>query len=306
LKIVKQEGEVVPIGELLCELPGRTDRWIVVAAHFDHLGVRGGDVFRGADDNAAGVAVLVELSRRLREGPTLRRGVLFAAFDAEEPPYFLTPAMGSEYFAGNPTLPLESIDLMVCMDLIGHAVGPSGSSDEVRRTLFALGAERCAETQRAVDDLSRAEPGLIVRRVDAESLPVLSDYWGFWTRGVPFLFLTGGRDAAYHTPQDLPERLDLERIARVAGWLERCVRRVASSATGRFEYDGRRRDDAATLRTIRDLARELAPARPATVQAHDIAVALLARCSADGRLGNDDRPEMLWLVGELETVLAIE
>lgn len=289
---------------VLASLPGRTDRWILVAAHFDHLGEHGGEVFRGADDNAAAVAVLVELAHRLAAGPALRRGVLFAAFDAEEPPHFLTSGMGSEYFAANPTLPLASIDTMICMDLVGHAVGPGHFPDDVRRTLFALGAERCGETVRAVEDLARAEPGLTVRRVDAESIPVLSDYWGFWTRGVPFLFLSGGRGATYHTPRDVPELLDFERIERVANWLERIVRRIASSSVERFVFDGRRRDDAATLRTVRDLARLLVDARPEAAAAADLAASLLTNCDADGRLGDGSRPEMSWLVGELEAALA--
>src|SRR5688572_6910749 len=75
---------------VLARLPGRSDRWVIVAAHYDHVGTAGGAIYRGADDNAAAVAILIEVARALGRGPRRTRGVLFAAFDAEEPPNFLS------------------------------------------------------------------------------------------------------------------------------------------------------------------------------------------------------------------------
>ncbi len=77
--------------------------------------------------------------------------------------------------------------------------------------MFAFGAERSSGTAAHVDSLARAIPGVIIRRADAEILPPLSDYAGFWEREVPFLFLTNGRSAVYHTPDDTPDRLDYPR-----------------------------------------------------------------------------------------------
>ncbi|HEY8429452.1 MAG TPA: M28 family peptidase, partial [Sandaracinaceae bacterium] len=82
---------------VLATIPGEIDRWILVAAHYDHLGVQGGRVYAGADDNAAAVAILVEAARALAARRPRGRGVIVAAFDAEEPPYFMTEAMGSEH-----------------------------------------------------------------------------------------------------------------------------------------------------------------------------------------------------------------
>src|SRR5512140_3550788 len=72
---------------ILAPLRGEQDRWILVSAHYDHLGQHGHDTFHGADDNAAAVAILLEVARALRRNPPKGRGVLFAAFDGEEPPY---------------------------------------------------------------------------------------------------------------------------------------------------------------------------------------------------------------------------
>lgn len=155
---------------LIATLPGDSDRWVLVAAHYDH-----------------------EVAHKLAAKRADGRGVIIAAFDAEEPPYFMTGQMGSSYFAQHGAdigAPLESIDLMVCMDLVGYALGPQGLPGEVRSSLFALGAERSAGTAALVDDLASSERGVIIRRVDAELIPPLSDHDAFWKRKVPFLFFT--------------------------------------------------------------------------------------------------------------------
>src|SRR5205814_1913947 len=77
-------------------------------------------------------------------------------------------------------------------------------------------------------ELARAEEGVIVRRVDAEVIPPLSDYDAFWKREVPFLFLTSGRSQRYHTPQDTPEHLDWRKMEATARWLEAMVRRACA------------------------------------------------------------------------------
>src|SRR5688572_1665126 len=116
---------------VLASVPGTTDRWVLVAAHYDHLGKHGRDIYRGADDNAAAVAILVEVGRALAR-EKLKRGVIFAAFDAEEPPHYLQETMGSQEWARRPTVPLDRLDLMICMDLVGHALGPTGTPEDVR------------------------------------------------------------------------------------------------------------------------------------------------------------------------------
>jgi Zn-dependent M28 family amino/carboxypeptidase len=289
---------------LLAALPGSTDRWVLVAAHYDHLGTHGGEMYRGADDNAAAVAILVEVAGALaRERPD-GRGVLIAAFDSEEPPHFLSPAMGSMYFVHHPTVPLDRIDLMICMDLMGHALGPVGLPAEVRDTLFAFGAERSAGTAAHVDALARAVPGLIVRRADAETLPPLSDYAGFWDRAVPFLFLTNGRSAIYHTPDDTPDRLDYPKMAATARWLERLVRETCARPESRIEFLARARDDASTLRSFIALATALDATSPYAAVGRQAAEQLLAACDAEGKLAQGQRREMQALIMQLEAAMA--
>ncbi len=288
---------------VIATLPGDIDRWVLVGAHFDHLGKAGGAVYWGADDNAAAVAILVELARGLTRRRPAGRGVILASFDGEEPPHFLTGAMGSEHFAQEPTVPLDRIDLMVCMDLVGHALGGEGFPDDVRSSLFALGAERSVGTAEHLERLVRAEPGVIVRPADAEMIPPLSDYAAFWQRRRPFLFLTSGRSRHYHTPTDTPEKLDYGKMAATARWLERFVRETCARPEGPIAFADARRDDL-TLRSLIEITASLAALSPEAEQGRAYAQALLASCDRAGRLPEGREQEVGMLVGLLESRLA--
>ena len=298
--------QVIPAhggANVLAAIPGRIDRWIVIGAHYDHLGANGKRIFRGADDNAAAVAILVEVAARLAADRPDGRGVLIAAFDAEEPPWFVGEAMGSEFFARHPPFPLERVDMMVCLDLVGHTLGPDGLPGEVRETVFALGAERSIGTGAIVDELARTEAGVIVRRADAEIIPPLSDYMAFWRRQLPFLFLTAGRSRVYHTPNDVPELLAWDKMAALARWVERYVRAICARDATAIEFR-ELGDDASTLRSVGELTRALAPYSPGADNVAAQAHALLRACSTDGRLPAGRTGELQQLVSLLESGLA--
>lgn len=287
---------------VLAMIPGEIDRFVLVGAHYDHLGKDGPAIFRGADDNAAAVAILVELAAALAK-PRLRgRGVIIAAFDAEEPPHFMNGTMGSLYFTKHPLVPLDRIDLMVCLELVGHALGEAHLPTEVRRSLFVLGGERSLGTREQVISMARDEPGLIVRPADAEVIPPLSDYLGFWRRKRPFVLLTGGRTRRYHTTDDRPEHLDWTRMKAVARWLERFVRAQCARDERPFEFV-EARDDLTTLDSLRDVFTALAPASPVASEALDLALRLRGRIRADRTLPEPLRLELAQLVEGLETGL---
>ncbi|MBS2017055.1 MAG: M28 family peptidase [Deltaproteobacteria bacterium] len=298
-----------PIGRskganVVATLPGDRDRWVLVGAHYDHLGGRGDRFYPGADDNAAAVAILVEVARALAAGRASGRGVIFAAFDAEEPPYFQTGEMGSAYFAAHAPVPLDAIDTMVCMDLVGHTLGPSGVPSEVGDSVFVLGTERSAGTSAIVDELARAEQGIIARRIDAEVIPPLSDYDAFWRRGVPFAFLTCGRSARYHTTDDTPEHLAWEKMEATARWLERFVRASCARPEDRVTFLRDARDDRATLESFLGVVSPLAGLTPVAAEAMATAKELLGHCDTRGRLPAEIADMPSGLVAALEGSLA--
>ncbi len=289
---------------VIAALPGDIDRWVLVGAHYDHLGANNQGIFRGADDNAASVAILVEVAAALAAKRPDGRGVILAAFDAEEPPFYATGAMGSQHYVRNPTVPLDHIDMMVSMELLGHAIGPAGLPSAVRDSVFILGGERSEGTSARLDALADAAPGITVRRTDADVIPPLSDHHAFWEAERPFLLLTGPRSATYHTPNDTPDRIEWPRVDAVARWLERFVRDQCARPEGkvRFLRDGR--DDRSSLETMRALLRPLAQVNPMAAQGLRQAEVLLARCDARGRLGEAERIAAQGLVGAVERAFA--
>ena len=137
---------------------------------------------------------------------------------------------------------------------------------------------------------------------DAEIIPTLSDYAAFWRRRVPFAFLTGGRSSVYHTPEDTPDRLDLDKMAATAGWLELFVR--ASCARDESIQFRDSRDDAATLHTVSAICDALAPVNPHAEGGGRLARSLLAACDRDGRVPDARFREVAALIELLEDGLS--
>jgi Zn-dependent M28 family amino/carboxypeptidase len=278
---------------LVAELPGSgplADREIVVGAHYDHLGTLDGAIYRGADDNAAAVAILLEAAKVViaRGGPGRR--VLFVAFDAEESPYFRSGDMGSERFCEEAGF--AKTDAMIAMDLVGHAIGPAALPAEVRQSLFVLGAEKGE-----LGSFVRSGHGIFARRVDADLIPPLSDYDAYWKRGVPFLFLTSGRSAVYHTPEDTPEKLDYTKIAATAAWLGALVSDLREHApVARYTE---RRDDATTVETLLEMTKLLSPFSPMAVAAAEMLGPFRGRKLTKGEQGT-----LSMIVSGLEQALA--
>jgi hypothetical protein len=198
---------------------------VLLAAHYDTAGA-----YAGADDNAAAMAVLLASVEALR-AKTLDRDVLIAFFDAEEPPHFLSPRMGSVYFYRQQRV--APIHCALVLDLVGHDVPIPGFED----LLFITGME--------------SDPGMpaVLEAVDPGSpriLPTLNNYVGdmsdhhvFRVNQRPYLFLTCARWAHYHRQSDTPEKLNYEKMAGIQGFLVELTSAISKAALeGPFEgYD---------------------------------------------------------------------
>jgi Zn-dependent M28 family amino/carboxypeptidase len=286
---------------LLGVVPGtgpHADRYIVVNAHYDHLGINFGQVYPGADDNASGVAVLLDVAQRLVEQGGLDRSVLVMSVDAEEPPHFYTPTMGSIYFVDHPTVLLEQIDLMICLDLIGHPFGPPTLPPDVRNSILVMGAEKSPGVGAIVDRLGREATGIVPRRLDSDIIPPMSDHYAFGRAGIPFLFFNVGRDRHYHTPQDTAEKLDYQKMVALADYLTVLIGELA--ARDKFGYEEQAVDDTATLTTLVELGRHAGPLHRKSAQVMALVGKLGQRLETGTPLSRGDR-------GTLQaTLLALE
>jgi hypothetical protein len=261
-------------------------RWILIGAHYDHLG----GTYLGADDNASAIAILIETARSL---PRLaNHPVLFMAFNAEEPPFIRTPLMGSQFFVDH--LPVEigtpsRLQAVIIMDLMGGV-----HWEPLRDVIFAAGAEKSPALYRRLKEamprlrtegrgmsltsdtsvLSTQHSALRVLPLGMhliEEIPLVgqvsfSDYDAFRNAAVPFLFLSAGRTPRYHQPTDLPDTLHYERMAWTVGWFQSLVTQMDQD-TEPYPFEATRvevADEAASLRPIVSLAAAWATRIPGT------------------------------------------
>jgi len=219
--VVATEREILR-GRNVCALlkaaaPGATDEVVVLGAHHDHVG-RGGpgslarspeehrEIHNGADDNASGVAGVLEIAEYLaaRRGE-LRRSVLFLTFTGEE-----RGLLGSMHFVEVPTLPLSSVAAMVNLDMIGRLEG---------RKIF-VGGVGTSPAFRALVETCAKEGEVEVALGDGGRAP--SDNTSFYAKRIPVLWLFSGMHGDYHRPTDDVEKIDaagMEKAARLAGRL---------------------------------------------------------------------------------------
>jgi Zn-dependent M28 family amino/carboxypeptidase len=180
---------------LLGVVPGTVhpDRYIVVTAHYDHLGVRNGQIYNGADDNASGTAAVLALASWIRENP-LRHSVLIVAFDAEE-----MGLQGARAFIANPPVPLERVVMNVNLDMVSRS--PSNE-------LYAVGTYHYAFLSPFVAEAARASRIELLTGHEGPGLPPGDDWTGSSDHGpfhqarIPFIYLGVEDHPGYHQPGD--------------------------------------------------------------------------------------------------------
>jgi Zn-dependent M28 family amino/carboxypeptidase len=173
-------------------------RTIVVSAHYDHLGQRGGKLFPGADDNASGIAVLLEAARWFADHSP-RHPMLFVAFDAEE-----LGLEGSKAFLAKPPVDRRRIAIDVNFDMV---------SRNDRNEIYAGGVLRYPFLQPVLDEVRRhsaveVEYGHDLKGGALEDWTEQSDQGPFADAGIPYLYFGVEDHADYHRPSDTPDKID--------------------------------------------------------------------------------------------------
>jgi hypothetical protein len=198
--------------------PGRET--VVLGAHYDHLGYGGASsaapgehaVHHGADDNASGTALLVEVARMLAaEGP-FPRTILFTAFSGEE-----RGLLGSAHYTANAAVPLEDTVAMVNLDMVGRL---DGDKIVVHGTGTGTGLESLVDRLVAARGLEAAkEPGGFGP----------SDHSSFYARKIPVLHVFTGSHSDYHRPTDTADKINYDGMVRIARLVADVVRELATA-----------------------------------------------------------------------------
>src|SRR5215813_10981600 len=219
---VNIESTRATVNNVLAYLPGQTDEYVIVGAHYDHLG-RGnfdslapsqiGQLHPGADDNASGTAGVMELARRFAPMKgQLRRGILFASFAGEE-----LGLLGSAEWVKEPTRPLEKAVAMVNMDMIGR----------IKDDKIYIGGVGTGSTFQSVLEKAQGNSGFKIEYSPGGYSS--SDHMSFVTRKVPALFFFSGLHSDYHKPSDTWEKINAEGAVRLLDLVENVSQKIASA-----------------------------------------------------------------------------
>lgn len=200
--------EIKTVHNVLAYLPGETNEYVVIGAHYDHLGLGeqyslapslAGHVHPGADDNASGTAGVIELARWFSHQPKQQRGILFMTFAGEE-----LGLLGSSYYVNHPLLPLANDVAMINMDMIGRVrdrklyIGGVGTAS----TFLPLLQQLAPKHDFDADLTEKAGYGS-------------SDHTSFTTKQIPVLFFFSGLHADYHKPSDTWDKINAPDAVRV-------------------------------------------------------------------------------------------
>ncbi len=199
------EGHGTTGRNVVAVIHGSTDEALIIGAHYDHLGGDGKKVYCGADDNASGTAVVVEMGRRFAKKPT-RRTIVLVAFSGEE-----MGVLGSRYYVNHPVV-AETPVAMINMDMVGR----------LRENLIVFGADTGDKFKEYLAD----SPIKIAHNKDAVGP---SDHTSFVLKGIPAIHLFTGAHADYHKPGDTADKINYDGLRQVADLVENLARKVGDA-----------------------------------------------------------------------------
>jgi len=200
--------------------PELKNEYIVLGAHFDHLGwkISGGDtvVYNGADDNASGTAAIIEIGKNLAANQaSLGRSVIIVAFDGEE-----SGLIGSTWFVENSIVAPHQIKLMFSLDMVGMYEKHGG--------LDMVGVKLLSNYEEIVGELA-SQYGITVTKAN-KSIGQRTDTAPFGNIGIPAIHAYTGLESPYHKPEDTPVKLDYEGMARVTNFVSAATLQLSSEA----------------------------------------------------------------------------
>jgi len=302
--------------------PTLKNETIVIGAHYDHLGHGGagslasteGEIHHGADDNASGVAGVLELARIFsQQQPRPKRTIVFMAFSGEE-----EGLLGSNYYVNHPILPLANTIAMINMDMIGRlkdnklVIGGVGTSPELRNLVTSGNLEHKPISLAEMSSPTRT-PGKVTAVVGGNGQVTSgivhpqrfdltlnedgfgpSDHSSFYARQIPVLFFWTGTHEDYHKPSDTAEKINYDGESRIVAMVAEIVRNLDRSdarpsyTLAKSESTGRSMGFRVYLGTIPNYAdstdgllldgvREDSPAAKAGLKAGDKIVKLAGR-----------------------------
>jgi hypothetical protein len=199
----------------------KKDEWLVLTAHYDHLGKRGDVIYYGADDDGSGTVGILEIAEAFvkakAEGKGPRRNVMFMAVSGEEKGLW-----GSEYFSDNPSIPMDKVTADLNIDMIGRTDTERTSADTLNY-VYVVGDDKLSSELKPISEGANKKYLNLVLDYkfndpnDQNRIYYRSDHFNFARKGVPIIFYYDGMlQADYHKPTDTPDKINYPLLAKRA------------------------------------------------------------------------------------------
>ncbi len=217
-KVIRMESTNV-LGYI--EGSSKSDEWLILTAHYDHLGKRGNVIYYGADDDGSGTVGIMEIAQAFAaakaagKGPA--RNVMIMAVSGEEKGLW-----GSDYYASNPTLPMDKLTADLNIDMIGRVDTERKTADTLNY-IYVVGDDKLSTELKPISeavnqkymkmslDYKFNDPN------DTEQIYFRSDHYNFAKNGVPVIFYYDGMlKADYHKPTDTPDKINYPLLQKRA------------------------------------------------------------------------------------------
>ena len=199
----------------------KKDEWLIITAHYDHLGKRGDVIYYGADDDGSGTVSVIEMAeafvkaKAAGKGP--RRSILFMTVSGEEKGLW-----GSEYYSDNPTISLDKITANLNIDMIGRTDTERMKPDTLNY-VYVVGDDKLSSELKPISEAANAKYTKLVLDYkyndpnDKDRIYYRSDHYNFARKGIPIIFYYDGMlKADYHKPTDTPDKINYTLLAKRA------------------------------------------------------------------------------------------
>jgi Iap family predicted aminopeptidase len=196
----------------------KPDEILVISAHYDHVGMKNGEIFNGADDDGSGTVALLEIAQAFKtaqkKGHGPKRSILFLHVTGEE-----HGLHGSRYYSDNPLYPLENTVANINIDMIGRR---DTLHPNTNNYIYVIGSDRLSSELHDINEAMNAKYTNMELdykyndRNDPERIYYRSDHYNFAKKGIPAIFYFNGVHEDYHMPTDTPDKIEYDALAKRA------------------------------------------------------------------------------------------
>lgn len=196
----------------------KPDEIVVISAHYDHVGMKNGEVFNGADDDGSGTVALLEIAQAFKtaekKGHGPKRSILFLHVTGEE-----HGLHGSRFYSENPLFPLKNTIADINIDMIGRR---DTLHPNTNNYIYVIGSDRLSSELHTINEAVNSTYTKLTLdykyndRKDPERIYYRSDHYNFAKKGIPSIFFFNGIHADYHKASDTPDKIEYDALAKRA------------------------------------------------------------------------------------------